>query len=380
MTKPSPKQTILAAATSLAVAACSMALTATRELQLLPAGAFSARDGRPTDAPGWNIDAALAQALIAAAGARSTQYVIDYEHQTLLAKENGKPAPAAGWFSKMEWRDGVGLFAVDVEWTAAASAMIDAKEYKYVSPVIGYDKKTGAVTALYMAAITNNPAIDGMDELLLAAASLRYSLPPHPTPLTLETHMDELLERLRWMLNLPISSTPDEIKVELMKLVDQIKIDNPEATAAASFHVGKLLGELRTSIVQASLTAGIPDPAKFVPVATMLALQGQVAQLTGQLNGDKVDVAVKAALTAGKLVPAQEAWARGLGAKNIEALSAYLDSAPPIAALAGMQTSGIDPVLKPLATALTANQSALCLAMGVTEEAFRATLQGEPQA
>jgi phage I-like protein len=379
MTKPLPPRTILASSTSLAVAACSMALTATHELQLLPAGAFSARDGRPADAPGWKLDAALAQVLIAAAESRATPYVIDYEHQTLLAKENGKPAPAAGWFTKMEWRDGVGLFAVDVEWTANAQGMIAAKEYKFVSPVIGYDKKTGAVTSLYMAAITNNPAIDGMDEVLLAAASLRFALPPHPTPLTQEIQMDELLEKLRWMLNLPITATAAEIQVELQKLIDQIKTENPEATAAASFHVGALFNELRNTIVRASLTSTVPDPEKFVPVATMLALQGQVAQLTGQLNGDKVDVVVKAALDAGKLVPAQEAWARGLGAKNFEALTSYLDSAPPIAVLTGMQTGGLNPAGKPAATALTANQAALCVAMGVTEDAFRATLQAEQQ-
>jgi hypothetical protein len=35
--------------------------------------------------------------------------------------------------------------------------------------------------------------------------------------------MEELLERLRWMLNLPISATAEDIIAELNKLVAQIK-------------------------------------------------------------------------------------------------------------------------------------------------------------
>jgi phage I-like protein len=77
--------------------------------------------------------------LIAAADARQTPYVIDYEHQTLRSAKNGLPAPASGWFKKLEWREGVGLFAVDVEWTDAAAAAIDAGEYRFISPVFLYD-------------------------------------------------------------------------------------------------------------------------------------------------------------------------------------------------------------------------------------------------
>lgn len=69
---------------------------------------------------------ALSRPLIAAADTRQTPYVIDYEHQTLRSAKNGLPAPASGWFKKLEWREGVGLFAVDVEWTDAAAAAIDA--------------------------------------------------------------------------------------------------------------------------------------------------------------------------------------------------------------------------------------------------------------
>jgi len=373
MPKSITHQSTHAAGGALAVAACSSALSTGNELQLLPAGQFCARDGRPADVPFWNIDAALAQVLIDAAAARETPYVIDYEHQTLLAKKTGNPAPAAGWFSKLEWRDGVGLFAIDVKWTDRASAMIAASEYRFASPVIGYDKTTGAVTALYMAAITNDPAIDGMDEVLLSAATLHFSL-PNPTPLSQENPMDELLEQLRWMLNLPLTSTPDDVKAELQKLIGMIKED-PTAAAAASFDLKGYLAAQRTSIV--SLSSAEPDPTKYVPIAAMQAVQAQLASLSSETNAGRIDKLVKDALSAGKLLPQQEAWARSLGAKDMAALSAFIDQAPAIAALNGMQTNGNPPAETTNAAGLTENQVALCAALGVTHEQFAATLKSE---
>lgn len=349
-----------------------MALSTGRELQLLPAGVFKARDGRPADAPHWFIDAALAAVLIAAASASINPYVIDYEHQTLLAKQNGQPAPAAGWFKAMEWREGVGLFATDVEWTDRAQGHIDAKEYKFISPVIGYDKATGSVTALFMAAITNNAAIDGMDEVL--AAALNFNFPPRTTSLTTENHMEELLEQLRWMLNLPVGSSADDVKAHLQKLVGVLQQD-ATVTAAASIDLGAMILAQRASI--ARLAASVPDPTKFVPVETMLSLQTQVADLSSQLNQGTVDEVVKGAMAAGKLVPAQEAWARDLGVKNLAALTAYVDSAPVIAALTHMQTGGKVPANIVQPGSLTDNQVALCAALGVSQEDFLKTLAAE---
>jgi phage I-like protein len=361
-------------ADQVALAACSIALTTGNELQLLPAGEFRGVDGRPLDAPHWYVNAALAQVLIAAADARKTPYVIDYEHQTLLSRQNGQPAPAAGWFKKLEWREGVGLFATDVTWTPRATAMIEGSEYKFISPVILYSKANGNVTALLMAAATNNPNIDGMEQLLLDAAALHFSLPLPPTSLTQENPMDELLEQLRWLLNLPVGSTAQDIHAQLMKLCDTVKECMPEATAAANFDLTAHLVAQRTAI--ASLSAATPDPAKFVAIGVMQGLQTQVAQLTADLNTTRLDGLVKVALDAGKLLPSQEAWAREWGGKDFAALSAYIDNAPALALLNGTQTKGVPPNSGD-PTALTANQAALCAAMGVSQDAFRKTLQAE---
>ncbi|MGB0468324.1 MAG: phage protease [Pontibacterium sp.] len=131
--------------------------------QLLPAGRFNAVDGRPQDVPGeqWMIDARVAQRLIAHASLAQNDLVIDYEHQTLSADQNGQPAPAAGWFKTMEWREGSGLW-IKPQWTSRALDFIKNGEYRFLSAVFPYDKHTGEPLSLHSAALVNRPGIDGM--------------------------------------------------------------------------------------------------------------------------------------------------------------------------------------------------------------------------
>lgn len=298
------------------IAALSVSLTAGAapvEIRLLPAGRFKAADGsgRPEGIPGgWLLDAAGASRLVAVAAARQSDYVIDFEHQTLNAAANGQPAPAAGWYRRLEWREGDGLYAVDVRWTARAAAMIAAGEYRYLSPVFAY-ADTGAVLALGPAALTNNPGLDGLTDLSRAAMSALFSQEDSP--------MKELLKALG------LAETATEA----------------EAIAA--------LTALRTSHT-AALTAAsqaAPDPAKFVEVATLTAVRGELATATAELatlkaerQTGEIDQVVTAALAAGKLTPATETWARALGKSDLAALRAYVEAAPVVAKPGTTQTGG----------------------------------------
>ena len=321
-------------------------------VQLFPAGAFRAMDGRPDDIPHWYIDAALAQVLIDVAAQRNTPYCFDYEHQTQHCKTNGKPNPAAGWFSRLEWVEGKGLFAVDVEWTEAARAMIEAKEYRFISPLFNYDAQ-GNVKHFINAALTNTPALDDM-EALLAAASQQ---------LTGENTVDELLEQLRWMLNLPLSSTEDDIKIELQKLIDRLS-DN-QGTAAASVNLLELLTQKDERIAALSAQApSVPDPAKFVPVSVLTAVQQQLADLSQKVTGGEVNGLIQAALSDGRLLPDMQEWAKSLGNKDIDSLKSYLDKAPKVAALNAMQTGGKSPTDVLDKSGLDADALAVCSVFG----------------
>ncbi|WP_035345435.1 phage protease [Dickeya sp. DW 0440] len=343
-------------------------------IQLFPAGEFRARDGRPAECDCWLMNAEIAQVLIAAAAASKTPFVLDYEHQTLNAAKNGQPAPAAAWFHALEWRDGEGLFAVDVQWTKTAAAMIDADEYRYISPVFSYDK-SGRVRQLLHAALTNTPALDDMEAVILAATSLLMA-----ATTTNEDSMDELLERLRWMLNLPISATADDIIAELNKLIDQITA-SPAGTAAASFAA---LSATPLSLIEkltadaasvAALTAQVtnPDPARWVSVEVM---QQSVAEALATANNNVAALAQKqctelitAALSDGRLLPAQKSWAESLAQSSPDSLKTFLERAPKIAALTTTQTGGQPPAgapkKEPMAQDDEVIDPAICSLMGV---------------
>ncbi|GHT92610.1 hypothetical protein AGMMS49545_10440 [Betaproteobacteria bacterium] len=143
------------------------------EFQLFPDGEFKAKDGRPNDAPAYVMDETIAKLIIEAFNKLKTPLVVDYEHQTLSAKDNGKPAPAAGWINGLEWRPGKGLYATNVEWTESARDAIKANEYRYISPVFSYRLPAGDISKLHHAALTNNPAIDGMEAVTALSLQLQ---------------------------------------------------------------------------------------------------------------------------------------------------------------------------------------------------------------
>lgn len=157
-----------------------------KAFRIIPAGSFKAVDGRPVGGA-WFLTAKRGAAIVEAANQRKGDYVIDYEHQTLECSKNGKAAPAAGWFHKLQWRDD-GLYITDARWTAQAKQMIDAKEYRYVSPVFEFNPKTFEVLGLQNLALTNNPALHGLTDL----AALKHGFQSSST-----RHFEELTEKDR---------------------------------------------------------------------------------------------------------------------------------------------------------------------------------------
>lgn len=85
-----------------------------------------------------------------------------------------------------------------------------------------------------------------------------------------EELLNDLLSSLRWMLNLPVTSTAEDIKNELQKVVDMIS--NGQGTAAASVSLLALLNQKDEQI--ASLSASAYDPSKHISLAAFEELQG----------------------------------------------------------------------------------------------------------
>lgn len=243
----------------ISIAVCSVALASTSNtVQLLPAGSFRSRDGRPEDVEAWTLDANSAAVLISASS-RKGRFVIDYEHQSLSAVQNGQPAPAAGWFSVLEWREGEGLFATDVEWTEKARQMINSGEYRYLSPVIEYDRDTGTVLKLISAALTNNPALDGMEEVTALTFMLPADKVEQPSDVAaLVQTSNELLAALKTK-----TAEADRTRSELAMLRQQIDDGRLDALIEESLADARLL----PSHVEAARKLGKTD---FAALRTLL--------------------------------------------------------------------------------------------------------------
>ncbi len=286
-------------------ATCLAAGTPT-EVHLLPVGSFRSADGRPSDAPAWQLDAAQAGVLISTAAARTNPYVLDYEHQTLHAAQNGQPAPAAGWFKQLEWRPDSGLYATDVQWTPRALAHLNAGEYRYLSTVFEYQPKTGRVLKLRHAALTNDPALDGLAALAALKSELSLSLPGA------ELMPPKILE----LLGLAPDADEAAVIAALTALLEKAAAAETQMTALKTSHV---------------------------PMTALHTLQAELAALKAEANQTAVEGLIGDAKADGRLLPALEPWARELGKTNLAALKNYLAAAVPLAALKGLQTGGLPP-------------------------------------
>ncbi|UQY32646.1 phage protease [Pseudomonas fulva] len=353
---------------AVALAACSYSLGEIAAdnsitIQVTPAGHFKPSDGREIKVPSWYIDRAVASKVIERFDARRTPPVLDYEHQTLHKEENGQPAPAAGFFKALEWREGEGLFA-RVDLTTKARQYIADGEYQFFSPVFVYHPTTGHVLDVQMGALTNNPAIDGMEALgLRAAATFGLTLEE-------ETPVNPLLLAVLTALGLAEDTTEEQAIVALTAHTDQ------QAALRKALDIdGKATGDiLIAACTGLKAKAANVDPAKFVPVDVVTGLQGEVAALTarlGERDQKELDAEITAALEDGRLHTTMEGWARDLGKSNRAALTSYLSTVSPIAALTATQTGGKPPIADK-GTGLTQEELAVCSAMGVTPEQFKA--------
>lgn len=325
-------------------------------VQLLPDGEFSAIDGRPHDVPGgkWKMNSAIAAKLIQQARLRANDLVIDYEHQTLKADENGKPAPAAGWFKDMEYRPGKGLF-IKPAWLTAAQTAIDAKEYRYLSAVFPYDPTTGEPLEIRMAALTNYPGLDGMKALAALSAT-------NSTTTNRENAMNELLKKLLAKLGIvvPDGTDPTEQNVN----------DALAALTAATTDKDKEVAALKSEVAALKADTGNIDYTKYVPVAAYSAVHQELAQLKASHDVLTVDQVIKQAEEDGKLITeGEKTYLQSLGKQNMAALKDTLNARPVLAALKGKQTNGApEGADKKGIAALTADQKSIADQMGVSHE------------
>lgn len=291
-------------------------------VHLIPAGTFSGRDGRGP----YHLDA---EAVLAAFAGHGADLPIDYDHQSLEAAAKAGPVPAAGWITALEMRED-GLWA-RVSWTPQAAELLAGRQYRYLSPVFMH-RPDGTVVELLGAGLTHTP------NLHLRAAAARH----------LETHtVEDLIERLIMMLNLPTASTPEDVVAELQKIIDRLQA--AEAAAAQSRQI---------------------DPAEWVPMSQHRAVAEQLAAMQAQIAAEKAEAAVTAAMRAGKLAPAMKDWALSYASKDPEGFAVWAEKAPVI--LPPEDPHRAAPRVASNAATLTEEDRIACALLGMREADFAA--------
>lgn len=373
---------------TIALLALSLTLQTSGDVQLVPAGEFVGRDGRPGKGLTWKLPDANGRALAARLNHahESVHFNFDYEHQALLSEANGQAAPAAGWASTFEWRDGVGLFALNVQWTARARQMIEADEYRYISPAIAFDTDTGEVFGVVNASLTNIPNLD-----INPVAQERIARLNANFTTTQEDSMNKVLAAMLAALGLPVTEATTEqqavsaiatLKTAAGKLpapviaalgLAEAATEAEAVTAVATLKAeAAKVGTMTTEIATLKSTTGNPDPSKFVALEKFTEISTEVARLRAESTGREVDELINQARAEGKCTPVVEGVWRDIGKVNIAQLRQLIKDTPGNPALAGQSQVALNKAnpADPKAPG-TPEELAMCKNLGLTLEQFR---------
>lgn len=319
---------------SLSALSFEVAQSVTTEAHLLPAQDFVVDDGRGDvglrDRFIFNAD--VAARLIARFNAKKNETVVDYEHQSLLAAQNGKEAPAAGWFKTLEYRD-TGLWATNIKWVKKAKDYIANAEYRYISAVFSFDVDTGEIFELINFTLTNTPAKDGLQAL--AGLSHQFNLDP--------------------------TNSNGDLIMSGGKDVSALTAELNTATT----QVTALTQDLATANTKISALSADLKAANDKLAAAEAEKQAALVAAEKKQHADLLQTA----LSDGRLTPKQKDWASGL---SLAQLTDYLAAAPVI--LDGKLQHD-----KTVASGdqLTAEEIAMCTSMQIDQAEFLKTKLGK---
>jgi len=393
-------------------------------IRVLPVGEVRLHDGRGS----YQVTPEDLDRLVAAHEAKGLDLVIDYEHQSLT----GGKAPAAGWIKELEARED-GLWA-RVEWTAAARQHLEAREYRYFSPVLRVESDSRRLLELVSLALTNTPAIAGLPPLVAkaraaleaerAARAKKYGIgvkeggnlsKPAEWAAVPE---EEWGDPVNWRYPLPDAKqaraawaywhqagnqeqyTQAErrvieerirrraqalgVKIEGEKMKEKLSTAMHLAEGAAEEEI--LAAAVRhregwTALREVARLVELPETATPGEITgAVLALkqgaealsqvQQEVAQLKAARAEEQARAAVAQALQAGKLTPAQEEWAMAYARRDLEGFRAFAAKAPQVVPV---NTRLQEAGGSGGGSGLDQDELAVCRQLGLKTEAFAAT-------
>lgn len=312
--------------TGLALATCDLALPPGRApewVQLFPHdGQIKGRDGRA-----WQL--VDPSGLVLAFQSGGVDLPVDYEHQNDNPDAKAKgPIPAAGWIKELR-SDAGGVWG-RVEWTATAAELIGRKEYRYISPSFLFHPTTRQIVQLKGAGLVHNPNL-----YLTALASQETAMIPDKTAPK------------------PSEGAPMDPAAFAAMIAELLGLppETPEKT---------LFAKLKEKI------GGEPDPAKFVPVATVQAMLAERNLSLATASEERAKQKVSNALRLGHIPPAMKNWATALCRSDEASFDTFIaDIGPAFSGLLQSSHTAKLPPLSPQDRAGSDLANAICSQLGL---------------
>lgn len=282
----------------------------------------------PTEKGVFLLTKADAAACLKAWQNRGTDLSWDYEHA--VVKDGADNAPAAAWCGLEVRKDG--LWATNIRWTSRARQLIEAKEYRYFSPLFEHDD-AGHVLNIINVALTNTPATWGIQPLIAASALsvgrgriARGATQPIPRGRAPQRGRKSLSrsimdEEEKKAMKAALAEMQEQCKAMAAKLEGEGEGDPEEGQTAAS--EGDPEEDAKAAAAALCALTGEKSPVS----ALAKLVKGQGAQET-QTHAHRVELAIRD----GALPPALKETALSW---NEAQLAAYLKTAPKVKTSAG---------------------------------------------
>lgn len=295
-------------------------------VELIPAGpTVTGRDGRS-----WLFDDIAAELVQSNFINRAIDLPIDWEHATQRRALIGKEAPAGAWIKQFEIRDGGSLWG-QVDWTPRGASQVEAREYRFLSPVFDYDLENRRIVRMVSAALTNIPNF------------LMTALNQEQTEITPVKFSPALLA----LLGLPETATEDQVIAAITQLKSTAQAANSER----------------------------PNLAQFVPRADYDALEGRAVNAEQALTSHRkaghdkeVEAVITSATQAGKITPSTVEYHRAMcqDEAGLARFKEFVTAAPVVAAPSDLSNKNPSNT----ATALNAEEQQVAKLMGLSEAEF----------
>jgi len=278
-------------------------------VQLIPPGEnVDGIDGRSwvNDKPQGIVD------YFAALQSRGRDLVFDFEHSTELKAPKGENAPAAAWGKAMEIREDGSIWSRP-DWNEIGRNSVERKEYRYLSPVLIFEKATRRIVGIKSVGLTNNPN--------LFVTALNHAQGDHLNQE--DSTMLELLKAQCRALGISDAGTEAELTIAVNQAITKLQQDRDTALNQAK---------------NPSLDTFVPRGDYDAALNRAQTAEDKLAGINKATRDGEIETAINQALADGKITPASKDYhiAQCQAEGGLELFNEYVKGQPVITDKSGL--------------------------------------------